>query len=86
MISDSNQQLYSLTSHRRSSSIPPGTDGLIVMFKMKNTDGYFFDILFSNDDVYYATLMTDVGMYLSKQVYNDEVNEARERLKDALQR
>ena len=53
---------------------------------MKNADGYFFDILFSNDDVYYATLMTDVGMYLSKQVYNYEINEARERLKDALQR
>ena len=53
---------------------------------MKNADGYFFDILFSNDDVYYATLMTDFGMYLSKQVYNYEINEAREELKDALKR
>jgi hypothetical protein len=30
--------------------------------------------------------MTDVGMYLSKQVYNYEINEAREELKDALKR
>ena len=30
--------------------------------------------------------MTDVGMYLSKQVYNHDVNEAREKLIDALQR
>ena len=67
-------------------SIESNSDGLIVMFKMKNADGYFFDILFSNDDVYYATLMTDVGMYLSKQVYNYEINEAREELKDALKR
>lgn len=67
-------------------SIESNSDGLIVMFKMRNTDRYLFDILFSNDDVYYATLMTDVGMYLSKQVYNHDVNEARERLKDALQR
>lgn len=67
-------------------SVEPNSDGLIVMFKMRNTDCYLFDILFSNDDVYYASLMTDVGMYLSKQVYNYEVNEARERLKDALQR
>ena len=67
-------------------SIESNSDGLIVMFKMKNADGYFFDILFSNDDVYYATLMTDFGMYLSKQVYNYEINEAREELKDALKR
>ena len=67
-------------------SVEPNSDGLIVMFKMRNTDRYLFDILFSNDDVYYATLMTDVGMYLSKQVYNYEINEAREELKDALKR
>ena len=32
-------------------SVEPNSDGLIVMFKMRNTDRYLFDILFSNDDV-----------------------------------
>ena len=71
-------------------SVEPNSDGLIVMLKMKNSDGYLFDILFSNNDVYYATFITDVGKYLSDQVYNYEINEARERFKegliDALQR
>lgn len=64
-------------------SIEPNSDGTIVMMKIRNHEKYFFEVMYSNNGVYYAT-NRETGEWLSREVYKQAVLEAREKLIDGL--
>ena len=64
-------------------STKSNSEGTLIMFQFPKNEKYYFEILFSKDDEYYDTYES-VGKFVAKTVYNDQVNEVKQKIKDAL--